>query len=291
MLRRLRRGVTLVEWLAALTVLGLLGALALHGILASVRCTERGILVTERDAQLAAALSTTRAMLAPLAPGDGDALLLADTAATFRWTMAAGVVCAVAPGTVVLTSGTRHDGLPLGASLGMPQPGDLLVVHDEGPTTAPGDDAWTRHVVSAAARPPGACGASLLLHPVLDAAFPAWRLDVAPDVLPSQAGEPARVLRPARLALYRSTADWALGYAEASGGSWPAIQPVAGPLDSAGAPGFRLAWLDSTWASMAPIPAAVHLHLQGPTRRAVRLAGRPRVLHDSTGQLLWLRSR
>ena len=285
-----RRGVALVEVLVALSMFGVFGALAVRAVVSAVRGTERAVLRTERDGQLAVALETGAQLLPALSATAGDAIRLSDTAAVWHATIAQGPVCAVA-GSVAIAADMRTDGLRLGSSMSSPQAGDLLHVFDDGATTLVADDGWSRHVVQSARWVRGGCGATPLLHPVADAAFGAWVFDVVPAVDSSKIGVPARVTRPARLALYRSATEWSLGYSEQGpGGTWSTIQPVAGPLEPPGS-GLRLVWLDSALAPGAIAPVAMRLLATAPTRAAIRSSTGATIHRDSVQRLFHLPNR
>jgi type II secretory pathway pseudopilin PulG len=281
---------SLVELLVALAAFGVLGAIALRGLVTSVRWTERGIASAERDTQLAAAMETGEALLAATSPGEGDLVRMADSAVVWWATIAAGPVCATA-GQVSVASDTRNDGLRLGGANTSPQPGDALDVFDDGVAPHPLDDSWTRHVVSSARWSAGGCGASPLLDPVLDRGFGAWVLHVTPPVDSQRLGSPTRLLRPMRFALYRSGPEWAAGLAEQGpSGPWTAIQPVASPLDPPGS-GLHLTWLDTAMVAYAALPAAMRIRVAGPTAIPLRSASGAATMGDSMQRFLFLRNR
>lgn len=285
-----RRGVALVEVLVALAMFGVLGALAVRSLVTAVRETERVVLRTERDGQLAVALESGSHLLPALSAAAGDAIRLTDTAVVWHATIAHGPVCGVA-GAVAVAADTRHDGLRLGGHTSSPQPGDLLHLFDDGAAPHAADDSWSRHLVQSARWVRGGCGATPLLHAVADAAFGAWVLDVVPTVDSTWIGAPARITRPSRLALYRSATEWALGYSEQGpGGAWSTIQPLAGPLEPPGS-GFRLAWLDSVLAPGASDPMALRLLATAPTRAAVRSATGATVHRDSVQRFIHFPNR
>ncbi len=289
MLTRSRQGATLIDLIVALALASLIGTVALRTLLANVRWTERGILRAERDAQLVAASEVASTVLVAMAPGDGHRLT--DTAAVWDATIAGGTICALPPGQASVTIDSRSDGTRLGSAITSPQQGDLLEIFDDGPAPHPGDDRWTRHLVTSAGRSPGGCGASQLLDPVRDAAYAPWILDLATSPASSQLGAPARLLRPTRLALYRSTADWAMGLSEQPpGGGWTATQPVASPLEPPATGGLHLDWLDSTFAPAIAAPQVARLVVRAPTRAGLRAFGGA-TLVDSVRRVIRLRNQ
>jgi type II secretory pathway pseudopilin PulG len=285
-----RRGIALVEVLVSLAMLGVLGTLAVQALLSSVRSTERVVLRTERDGQLAVALESGVLLLPALSAAAGDPIRLSDTAAVWHSTVAHGPVCAVS-GTVAIAADTRNDAVRLGSYTNSPQAGDVLHVFDDGAAPPVADDGWSRHQVQSARWVRGGCGSSPLLDPVTDATFGAWVLDVAPAVDSARIGVPARVTRQSRLALYRSATEWSLGYSELGpGGTWSTIQPVAGPLEPPGH-GLRLLWLDSAFVPGTAAPVAMRLVATAPTRVAVRSALGATIHRDSVQRLLHFPNR
>lgn len=283
-MRLTRRGFTLVELLAALAVSALLGAALLRLVDRSARFTRGVALMADQRAQLAAATHAADGALPGIAATDGDLRGGADSSVTYLANVGSGVACAVGPTGIDLPPSTIASGATLTWWNTTPQPGDTLAILDDGSAMGAADDRWQRRVVIAIAGLVDACRYTPLLDSVADAGRSGWRLTVgAPLPLTVVPGAPVRVLRPERLALYRSGGEWMLGWTEwnAAAGSWNVIQPVAGPLlPYAAAPatsGITFTWRDSLGTAINPAPTVtprlLQLTLGAITRQVVRIDG------------------
>jgi hypothetical protein len=165
------------------------------------------------------------------------------------------------------------------------------------------DDAWLALHLTSVTRSVGNCAASVLVDPVLDAGRPSWRLAFAGAVPPTlAAGATVRLTRVARFALYRSGAEWWLGFTERNPatGAWVTIQPVSGPylpFNAAmpAASGIALQGRDSsgtaTMLAGAGSPAALSMATRTRTTSVVRMDGLARARYaDSLHSLIALRN-
>lgn len=275
-------GFTLVELLVAMMVAGVVLTLI---TLTALR-QQRLLSDLSDDASLAAQLREAAAILPvdlrALSAAGGDVRDARDTALEMRGTIASGVVCDTAGRAIVLAPPV--DGADSYASYTSPvEAGDSVWLF----TPADSLDTWHPHAItSIGSAPPGQCagGGPLLADSVARRRRVQIVLDSASSdvVVP---GRPLRVTRPVRYSLYRSSdGSWNLGEREWNSTQlrFNGIQPVAGPLLPASAPGLAFAYLDSTRASM-PIPlaapravAAITLTLRGETRSVVRALGAAR---------------
>lgn len=284
-----RKGTTLLETLVAVTVFGTVATAGLATLRSAARAMERTVLTGDRQSQLNGTIQATSALLHPLSPGDGDVIAATDTAIRFLGTILSGVACRVRATDTYIPDGALAHGVALGAASSMPQPGDLLVAWEEGPTSATRDDLWTRHRVTAVSTPSGGCVGGPLADPVADAASHTWRLSLVPPLDSLRVGAPIHLLRPQRLALYRSGSDWSLGHAEQTPLlPWSVIQPVTGPLQppDGPSPGLRLDLLDSAGTPSTPGARQLHIRVAAPTRDSLRTtAGRQRPVATTVRQL------
>jgi prepilin-type N-terminal cleavage/methylation domain-containing protein len=283
-MRLTRRGFALVELLAALVISAVLGAALLRLVDRSARFARGVALMADQRAQLAVATFAVEGALLGIAARDGDLRGGADSSVTYLANVGSAVACAVGAGGVDLPPSAIASGVTLSWWNTAPQPGDSLVILDEGAATGAADDRWYRGEISSIAALPDACRYTPLLDSIADAGRSGWRVTAVP-ALPATvvAGAPVRVLRPERFALYRSSGEWTLGWTEwnPSAGAWNVIQPVAGPLlPYAPAPstsGIAFAWLDSLGGAVVPSPSAtprlLQLTLGALTRQAVRVDG------------------
>lgn len=280
-------GTTLSEMLVALTVFGIVGATAVQTLHVSSRWYERSTLVVEQRAQLDAARRLLATLPAAASPGDGDLTALSDSAITWQATIGSAAVCNLTPASVVLPRAPLVSGVAVASFESAPQPGDQVLLLHDGPTQSLQDDRWMRASVTAVHSAPGACVGGPLADSVIDASTPAWRLDLVPAPSPTGLAMMAVLLRPQRLALYQSSGEWMLGFAEANGiAGWNIIQPAAGPLSGPAlpGPGIDLHWLDSLLVPTGTSVAMVSATLRAPTRRNVRpLSGPSAPIVDSLG--------
>ena len=273
-----RRGFTLVELLVAMVVAGVvLTLLTLTGLR-----QQRLLSDLFEDASLAGQLREASALLTTdtraLGAAAGDLRDARDTALEARSTIATGVVCDTAGGSLVLAPATTDAGTYTSYATSI-LAGDTVWLY----TARDAADPWTpRTVVSVAGAAPGQCaaGGPWLAPDVALRARIAIAIDSAPTAL--AIGRPLRVTRSVRLSLYRSSAgSWNLGERDwnPSTQRFNTIQPIAGPFLSAGAMGISFDYLDTARAAM-PLPVAdprgttaIVFTLRGETRDAVRALG------------------
>jgi hypothetical protein len=279
----------------ALVTFGIVASVGLRTLQLHGRWYEQYTLVIEREAQLNAARQLVSALPVGASPPDSDLLVTTDSGVVWRATIGIGVICQGGGSSAILPRARLVSGVDLSAYADTPQPGDTLLVFDDGPSTSMADDRWVRHGIGGVHMATGGCVGGPLADSVTDAGVPAWRFDVSPPLAPTAAGAPARITRLRRLALYPSAPDWMLGFAEVNGASvWSGIQPAAGPLlrHAPAGSGIELHWLDSTLVPALGGAAAFRAVLRAPTRRAVRRPGAPpAALLDSSGFLVTFRNR
>lgn len=289
---RARRGASLVELVVALTLFGIVAGTILRTFDRQVRLHATLLAILEARGQHAATHDLLAAMLRGIAPGEGDLVAVTDSSIVARLGVGTGVSCRAAGTSVTLAPDTVTNGQRLAAMADMPQPGDSLWVHDEGPTDATIDDQWQVRQVVAAVRAAGACAGSSVVDAV-SASRPSWRLDVTPGLPPTVlAGAPVRLTRWGRFALYRSGSETWLGFADWNSTlhAWNGIQPVSGPFTpfvaaSPSASGVAFAPRNAAGVPWGVLPAAVTslaLATRTRTRRPIRAGGfRPGSAADS----------
>jgi len=257
----------------------------------------------EARAQHAAAHEAMAVELRGASTAAGDVGQLSDSSVTFRLAVGAGVACDVTAGIIDFAPDSVAAGQAFARFRTAPQAGDTAWVFDEGATDLLSDDTWVGLAVTSVARSTGNCPASPLRDPILDAALASWRFTFAGSAPSTLApGSIVRLTRPARFALYRSGAEYWLGFAERNPatGVWVTIQPVSGPYlpYSAVAPassGIALQGRDSsgivTLLTGAGNPAAIALATRTRTTRTVRMDGVARGRYvDSLHSLIAMRN-
>ena len=279
------RGASLVELLVALVLFGIVGTATLRALDRQARFHSGILAILEARAQHAAAHEAVAVELRGVSTASGDIGPLSDTAVVFRLPIGGGVACAIASGVIDLAPDSVTGGQSFARLRTAPQPGDTAWLLDEGATDVSSDDAWLARPLTSVTRASGNCAGSPLVDPVLDAGRPAWRLTFAGTVpLTVTAGAPVRLARAARFALYRSGADWWLGFTERNPatGAWVTIQPVSGPYlpfnaATPAASGIALQGRDSsgtpTMLAGPGSPVALSLATRTRTARIVRIDG------------------
>ena len=279
-----RRGFALVELVAALFITLVLGAAVVRLLDRSHRFARGIATMADQRAQLAVAAFAVEGALAAVAPGDGDLVAGSDSSVHVRGAVGSAVACAIGAGTIDVADPHLSSGATLTWWNTAPQPGDSLAILDEGSSPAADDDAWYHGAITAIASRAAACLHTPYLDSIADVSTHGWRVSVAPPlpatILP---GAVVRVQRAERFALYRSASEWMLGWTEwnHATAAWNTIQPVAGPLLPYASPGatsgFSIRWVDSTWATVAPVPGSAargaYLAFGGTTRELVRVDG------------------
>lgn len=263
---RVRAGITLVELLVALPIMGIVGLIAVLLLIAAERQARRADAVGGSMRELRHAAVIIGSDLRPLRPA--DLVAWTDTSLDFDATIGVGTACdvrGVGPQVNVLPAAAPNASTdPAGMRWIAPaQDGDLLTVWlAAAPPLAP--TPWRSLVRDAITS--NACAGSLLRSN--GAAAVRLLLD---DPLPSQIAEgtPVRLTRRTRLHHYRaSDGFWYLGRRTRGRAVWDVTQPVAGPFASAALRGLRFAVADSMGSVLlvpgAVPPAAVRIELRAP---------------------------
>ena len=271
----MRRGVTLVELVVAMTVGGIVLALVAA---ISVRQQRLHADLTERLAvaeQLRQASTVLPIELRGLSTDAGDLREARDTAVEFRSTIASAVVCDTIAGGIVLAP----------AASGASAFAGFLTPIADGDTAwllTPGDsiEEWTPLPIASVGFVGGAaCGRT---GPVLDATARAssrasLRLGIFAPA--GTIGSVVRVTRPTRYSLYRGgDSRWYLGARDWNSGAnrFNTTQPVSGPFASAAARGLELQYFDSAGVALArPVVnpravASIQVAIRGQSRAAMR---------------------
>jgi prepilin-type N-terminal cleavage/methylation domain-containing protein len=238
-----RRGVTLVELVVALTLGGIVLAVATGSLLRQQRAVRWIDGLSGAELQARAALRLLTDELEPLdaAAGDLAAGQASDSSLELRAVVAASLSCdSAATVTLVPETGTSA---PLGGVARPPAVGDSAWLYRD-------SLGWRGHAIIAVSRTTTACGAPTT------ASGPTYALTL--DALASvPAATPVRVTRRERWVVYRaSDGRWQLGVRDwsTSTSRFLAPQPVAGPFvrrtPDGRRTGFR--YFDATGAGLVP---------------------------------------
>ena len=251
-----RRGITLVEVLMTVAVLGIVGA-SLTSILTRQQRFYRDAAETvevRRELRGGAALLPTD--VRAISTTGGDLLAATATAFTIRATIGSAVVCAKAVQSLDLvpTNMTTHT---LAAWYAAPQANDTAFVFDDGSGVGANDDTWWQTAVVSTTTDVGYCTGTPYVA-AADATLPRVRLALSTAVPATvQVGAVVRITRPVQYTIFQpaATSDWYLGYAEHNGATWGAVEPIAGPLTAT--TGARFTYFDTLGTALTPTTAAL----------------------------------
>ena len=223
-------GLTLVELLVALTLTGLVSAIALGLLRMSIVGHRRVAAYVESSYVLRTGVNVLRSQLLELDAGDpsgSDILDMGRGFVEYRRMVGLLFLCAEADTLTGRLSVFRDDTLRFGDVGMVPTPGrDEIIVLSTGNRSTLSDNRWFRlRLVDVAGS--NECPGG---EPSLTFTTP----DVPAE--PLRAGAPLRVIQRFRLRVYTdAVGDWWMGSQQSSaGGGWSVIQPVVGPLVASG---------------------------------------------------------
>ena len=258
---RVRRGLTLVELMAAIVLFGIVAGTIMTLVTRQQRFYAGANEVMDVRGQIREAASLLPIDLRGTSSIGNDISFVSDSALEFRATYGTAVVCGLnaAAGTldILPTNLAKHT---LTSWYTAPVAGDLLFVFDEGPTPGAQDDVWGQYRLTAIANRTDICVGLPYADPVLDApaAKPRWRFTVDRPLTASiGTGSVIRFTRQVRYNLYQSPTDrlWYLGYRSMTNGAWSAVQPVSGPYRpysaTAGESGLSFRYFDENGVAVA----------------------------------------
>lgn len=232
-----RRGHLIAEALCALALAGLLAVACATALLQA----RRMLAGAERRARAERAGLEALQVVAAIARDADSIVVLADTAVELQMRIADGVGCARDGAALVLTPSRTADGAAFLAVALPIEPGDELRSWVE--DTVTGFRAWSAAPVESVTTRSGEvpCGSAGGLVAAADAAETRLRLVASGLDARAGPGTPVRLGRRGRLALYNvGGGQWMLGWRRCAHGACGAVQPVAGPLRSPAAGGFRV---------------------------------------------------
>ncbi len=239
---RRRSGHLLVEALCALALGGVVTVAAATVLSGSRTALDRLRLGAESDRVAREALGVATSLLAA-----SDSLsVLPDSAVDLSLRIGIGVACARDSLAVWMSPSRVIAGEPLTSWAQRPDVGDELAALV--PDTVAGGHAWVGESIDAvsALALAAPCDAA---HGWVDAGDAGAHADVLTTrtVLAAVSpGSPLRVTRRGRLTLYvDGRGEWMLGWRRCQPGACGAVQPIAGPLRTPAAGGFRVTVLDS----------------------------------------------
>jgi prepilin-type N-terminal cleavage/methylation domain-containing protein len=251
--RASRRGMTLVEIMIALVLLGIISGVIMRVIMRQQRFYQGANEIMTQRSQLRQATSVLPVDLRSLSSVGEDILAVTDSSIDFRMNVATGVVCDVVGNAQIvlppdnlaskqtLTSFFGYGWEQLKAGAGF----DVFIYNDSS-TVGNEDDAWKRYELAKDVTVDNSkCVFSFAT--VADAGKNRYVIEVSdPDGFTDpvtlgplsqyiQVGAPVRIVKKVRYALYQEATDkkWYLGYANYNPAtlSYETLAPVSGPYD------------------------------------------------------------
>jgi prepilin-type N-terminal cleavage/methylation domain-containing protein len=297
-----RRGLTLIELMISIVMLGLLGGLVVGFLLKQQRfyAGASEILLTRTQVRQATVMLPND--LRGISPQEGDIYAMTDTSIDFRSTFGTSNLClsTAAASQIVIPPVTLAKGSAITQWTQVPANNDSLALYVEGATPNARDDSWSYHRITATSvafsnAAPGCLSASGLMKSTdVSAVNPSYAFTLSPTQAASvTAGAAVRFFKKVHYSLYQAPDGfWYLGYFDCRTSRVPVcnpIQPVAGPLRPyvAGHPevaGLRFTYYDNAGAVTASRTAVsrISILLQGEGSRTIQLVGSsPTTFRDS----------
>jgi prepilin-type N-terminal cleavage/methylation domain-containing protein len=288
-----RRGLTLLELLISLVLVGLMGGLIIGFLLKQERfyAGANEILQTRTQVRQASVMlpSDLRAISSP----SGDIYAMTDTSIEFRSTFGSSYLCSSdkVNSKIIFPPLKLAKGSQFTSWTTMPAVNDSLALYDDGATTSANDDNWLLYkitaitlVVSNAA--PGCLSATGMMKSTdVGGLNPSYNFTITPTQSATvSTGAAVRFFKRVHYSLYRAAdGQWYLGYYDCRTSRVPVcntIAPIAGPLRPyiAGQPqqaGLRFTYYDNTGTVTANKLAVsrISILLQGEGAKTIQLAG------------------
>ena len=264
-----RPGFTLIELMIAVVLFAIVGGALLNLFTRQQRFYRTAHEVLADRAQMRHAGSLLPTDLRPLYPAGGDVYAWRDTMLEFRQVLGSSVACRIAPALattqqVVLPPRRLSRNSVLTSWLAQPEPGDSVLIYDDGDYVGNADDVWRAYGIQSVATTTGASGCNgSLLSSGADNAATAFVLTLDGNLRASIApGAPLRIFRRARYSFFQQASDgkWYLGYSDCLAGRAPVCsQPtvVSGPYrpyaaSSTSPSGLVFTYRDATGTLLVP---------------------------------------
>jgi len=292
--RQARPGLTLVELMISMVLLGLMGGLIVGFLLKQQRfyTGTNEILLTRTQVRQASVMMPSD--LRAIYPAGGDIYTMTDTSIEFRSTFGGSFLCStdVVNSKLITPPQTLAKNSLLSVWTQTPTIGDSLALYVENTNPGPLDDTWSVHKITAIGMnfsnaAPGCTSASGLMKSTdVNAGNPSYIFTISPTQAATVTpGAAIRFFKKVHYSLYKSPTDnlWYLGYYDCRTGRVPvcnSIQPIAGPLRPyvAGQPeqaGLRFTYYDNTGAVTATRAnvTRISILLQGEGTKTIQLVG------------------
>ena len=309
---RPRAGLTLIELMISIVLLGLMGGLIVGFLLKQGRFYSGAneILLTRTQVRQASVMmpNDLRAISSPA----GDIYAMNDTMIEFRSTFGSSYICRNDRSTsqIPIPPVNLAKGSVLSAWTQTPTNNDSLALYVDSTNSTTNDDTWSYHKITATTiamsnATPGCTSASGLMKTTdVTSSNPSYSFTLSPQQSATVSpGAAVRFFKKAHYSLYQaSDGNWYLGYYDCRTSRTPVcnpIAPIAGPLKPyvAGQPqlaGLRFTYYDTTGAVTTNRQAVsrISVLLQGQGTKTIQLAGAsPQTFSDSLRIEVSLRNR
>lgn len=280
--RLLRRGVTLVELLMVMVILGVVGMVVMRVVVRQQRFYAGAAELMSTRGSMRELSAVLPSDLRSLSSVGGDIYAMSDTSIDFRQMIGTSVACQIptSTGLVIILP-------PLGLSsrsaistwLSAPVVGDSVLVYDEGATAGVSDDSWRAYRVTALATSGSTCPTTTGFTRTSAEASGGMKLTLSGALVATVVqGAPIRFFRRAQYRFYGNMAgEYFLGYVTCPGGTCTTVQPISGPFlaYAAGAGGVQFTYSDSLGAATTnPLQVArINVVVRSKTRVPVAVSG------------------
>ena len=301
---RRRRGMTLIEIMISLVLLGIVGGTIMRVIMRQQRFYQGVNQIMAQRGELRNATSVLPVELRSLSSIGADILVASDSSIEFMQNVGTSIVCEVVNNAqVALPPENLKSGQVLTSFYGYgdPQAGYTVYIYNDSSIVGNEDDRWQKFTLTAVHNDPSKCVGTLpSFLQVLDIPKPRPILELSSTDPPDPVGPaplsqyigigaPVRIMRRVKYKLYKASDNkWYLGFApyDYTTGAYQELSPVSGPYDayssSSGTPsgfGFRYFTVDdvevaagANAATLATI-ARIDLIARARTSSNVRTAG------------------
>jgi prepilin-type N-terminal cleavage/methylation domain-containing protein len=297
-----RRGLTLIELMLSIVLLGLLGGLIVGFLLKQERfyAGASEMLLTRTQVRQAAVMMPSD--LRGISSVGNDIYAMTDTSIDFRSTFGSSYLCATtrAASQVSIPPVTLAKGSALTVWSQTPVNNDSLALYVDSTNSSSKDDSWSYHRITATSvafsnAAPGCLSATGMMKSTdVSVTNPSYAFTLSPTQSATvSAGAAVRFFKKVHYSLYKAADNnWYLGYYDCRTSRVPVcntIQPIAGPLRPyvAGQPeqaGVRFTYYDTLGNVTANKLAVsrISVLLQGEGTRTIQLAGgSPTTFRDS----------
>jgi prepilin-type N-terminal cleavage/methylation domain-containing protein len=275
-----RRGMTLVEIMIALVLLGIVSGVIMRVVMRQQRFYQGVNQIMTQRGQLRQGINVLPVDLRSLSSVGNDFIAVSDSAIEFDVNIGTAVVCAVLGGNQVVlpplllaskaTLTTFSPGIELSAA--EVARGVTVYIYNDSSTVGNFDDRWQKFSLASEMTDSYSDCLGGPFSNVSDAGQPRFVLTLSDSTGRSDpvrlgpvsqyigVGAPVRIMKRVRYKLFQHTdSQWYLGYSEfdKSHGAYDGLTPVSGPYDayatgSGAAPGFMFRFFDSNAVEVAP---------------------------------------